>query len=236
MLSLERQREYRRRYAAHNPGWQPATHLYHDLVVTHLSPDARVLDLGCGRGGVMEELHPQAALTAGLDPDPASLREHRAPVIHRACGLAGALPYPNHSFDLVCSSWVLEHLPDAGLTFAEVARVLAPGGHFVFLTPNRRHPLIALNRALGWTQGRLVPWLYGRTPDDTFPAFYRANTPRAIKRQAAAAGMTLEALHLVEDPTYLAFNDLLFRWAIRLERVLPPSRRVHLVGDCALSG
>jgi SAM-dependent methyltransferase len=143
---------------------------------------------------------------AGLDPDQSSLHEHRALALRLACGLAEALPYADGSFDLLCCSWVLEHLPDPAHAFTEVVRVLAPGGHFVFLTPNRRHPLLLLNRALGWTQGRLVGRFYDRAEADTFPAFYRANTPAQIERLARATRLTRVSLRFVGDPTYLAFS------------------------------
>ena len=228
MLSLERQEAYRRRYAAMRPGWRPASHVYRDLVAERL-PGRRVLDLGCGRGGVLEELGAAASLAVGLDPDLRSLFEHRAAVVVRTCGTAEALPYHDESFDLVCCSWVLEHLPRPARVLREVARVLAPGGDLVFVTPNSVHPLLLLNRALGWTRGRLVERLYGRAEADTFPAFYRANRPARLRALAAQAGLALD-LVLVGDPTYLAFNEPLFRLACLLERLTPPPLRVHMVG------
>ena len=231
MLSLERQESYRRRYAAEHPGWRPATHVYRDRVAARLTPTARLLDLGCGRGGIVEELHDRAGWVVGIDPDMASLREHRLPSLPRACGWAGALPFPDGSFDLVCCSWVLEHLAEPERTVAEVARVLAPGGHFVFVTPNRRHPLLGLNRLLGWTRGRLIDRLYGRAEEDTFPALYRANTPARIRSLLGMAGLEVEVLIPIGDPTYLAFSEPLYRLACWLERLTPPSLRVHLVGE-----
>ena len=50
MLSLERQNELREAYRRANPGWRPATEVYADLVRGRLSGQARLLDLGCGRG------------------------------------------------------------------------------------------------------------------------------------------------------------------------------------------
>ena len=231
MLSLDQQEVYRRRYAGMCPGWRPSSHVYQDLVAAHLSPGTRVLDLGCGRGGVMERLHPRACFVAGLDPDLRSLREHRAAALALACGLAETLPYPDTAFDLVCCSWVLEHLPDPARVFAEVARVLAPGGCFVFLTPNAHHLLLLLNRALGWTQGWLVGRFYDRAEVDTFPAFYRANTLARIEQLARVAGLKRVSLRFVGDPTYMAFSGPLFRLTCLLERVTPPPLRVHLVGE-----
>ena len=234
MLSLERQEAYRRRYAGERPGWQPATHVYRDIIIDYLPSLRRVLDLGCGRGGIMELLHPQAGLAVGVDPDLISLREHRALALPRACGLAGRLPFSNDVFDLVCSSWVLEHLADPAAGFREVARVLRGGGHFVLVTPNRRHPLLAFNRALRWTGGRVVDWLYGREAEDTFPAFYRANTGQEIDGWAGEVGLRRVAFHRVGDPTYLAFNESLYRLACWWERLVPAALRVHLVGDYVL--
>jgi len=235
MLSLEQQERYRQRYAEMRSDWQPSSHVYRDLVAESLSPQVRQLDLGSGRGGVVEQLHGRAGATLGLDPDLGSLREHRSPhVVSLAQGRAAALPYADGSFDVVCCSWVLEHLSRPLDAFAEVGRVLAADGLFIFLTPNLRHPLLLLNRALRCTRGRLVDRLYDRAEPDIFPAFYRANTSERIKRLATAAGFERVEIQYISDPTYLAFNEPLFRLACLLEHLIPRSMYVHLVGVCAM--
>lgn len=232
MLSLERQERYRQRYAKMRAGWRPATHVYRDLVEASLHAGARALDLGCGRGGVMEQLEARTDFAVGVDPDFRSLRGHRAPQLSLTCGLAEALPYEDCAFDLVCCSWVLEHLRSPVPVVREVARVLRPGGRFVFLTPNIRHPLLRLNRALHWTEGVVVDRVYDRDEADIFPAFYRANSPARIRRLSREAGFEGLSAQCVADPSYLAFNEVLFRLASLLERFTPPSMRVHLVGQC----
>lgn len=231
MLSLDRQEALRERYARENVGWRPATHVYRDRVARWLSPASRLLDLGCGRGGIVEELHTRAGLVVGVDVDFRSLQRHRLSDLPRLCGEGACLPFSDAAFDVVCCSWVLEHLPDPAAVLAEVARVLRPGGRFVFLTPNRDHPLLILNRALRWTQGRLVHSLYGRAAADTFPALYRANRVRELTRLIDSAGLEAADIVLVGDPTYLAFNEAFYRFACVLERLLPRSRRVHIVGE-----
>lgn len=235
LLDLERQNACRRRYAAAHPGWRESGQIYEASVRQYVSLATRVLDVGCGRGGVIELLHGDVALAVGVDPDVTSLAEHRAP-IHRAGGLLEALPFPDESFDLVVCSWVLEHLAEPERALAEIGRVLVRGGHWVFLAPNGYHPLAWANRLLsvwGASQARLVSWLYGRAEADTFPAVYRANTRAGIHRLATDAGLWPVAFCTVGDPTYLAFNEPLFRLAAWLERLTPAGLKVHLIGDYA---
>jgi len=144
------------------------------------------------------------------------------------------LPFANASFDCVVASWVLEHLAAPQAVFAEVARVLRPGGRFVFLTPNVRHPLPRLARRLARAtalQARLVARVYGRTAADTFPVYYRANSPEALTQIAAQVGLALVQLELVEDPAYFVWHNAVLPFAMWLEFVLPPLWKVHLIGD-----
>ena len=69
MLTLDRQNALREAYRIMRPGWQPATERFAALVRTHLSPDSRILDLGCGRGGLVEQLNHPLAQIVGIDPD-----------------------------------------------------------------------------------------------------------------------------------------------------------------------
>jgi ubiquinone/menaquinone biosynthesis C-methylase UbiE len=226
-LSLERQNTYRAHYRAHHPGWRPSTEVYEELIRQRLRPGMCVLDLGCGRGGVLEQLGDAVSRPIGLDPDLSSLREHRLPDLPRAAASAEALPIQDCSVDILTCSWVLEHLSDPRAVFREIHRVLAPGGCFVFLTPNARSLIVVLNQLLRPFQRGLVPRLYGRKETDTFPVRYRANTPSRISALAGDAALQPELIRLVEDPSYLAFSPFLFRLSIALSRVTPP---VHLVG------
>jgi SAM-dependent methyltransferase len=232
MLSLDRQNEWRERYRAAHPGWRPATELYADLVRQQLTPQARVLDIGCGRGGLVEQLEHPLAQVVGIDPDWLSLHEHRL-ALPRVAAFSHDLPFAPETFDVAFASWVLEHLARPFLTFHSIARVLKPGGVFVFITPNGRHPLALLNKTmgrLGTLQGRLVAGLYGRSADDTFATHYRANSQHALAHLAAQTGLHLATLHTIPDPTYLAFNRLLFALMTRIEDALPGGRKIHLVG------
>jgi SAM-dependent methyltransferase len=233
MLPLDRQNRYRERYRHEHPGWRSSGDEFEALARGHLSPASRVLDLGCGRGGVMELLWREVRSAVGVDPDIVSLREHRAglPLV---CGWGEALPFGAERFDVVIGLWVLEHLPQPELALAGVRRVLAHGGHFLFLTPNADHPLLIANRfswAFPAVQRLLVPRLYGRSESDTFRVRYRANTRARLRQLAAATGFTIASQRTISDPTYLAFSEPGYRLSVWLERLLPPSRYVHMIGD-----
>src|SRR5258708_30389317 len=117
------------------PGWRTSGSQREAMVRGYATPEWSVLDLGCGRGGVVELVWRDVKLAAGLDPDAPSLTGHRAPGMPIVRGVAEHLPFASGSFDLVVSVWVLEHLKEPLTVFREVGRALVPGGHFVFLTP-----------------------------------------------------------------------------------------------------
>jgi len=235
VISLDRQNRYRELYARLWPGYRTSGQVYETLVRRCITPQTRVLDLGCGRGGIMELLADHVALPVGVDSDLASLVEYRVPAVRCAAALADALPFSDASFDLVLCSWVIEHLASPQAAFHEVARVLRTGGHFVFLTPNALNYVVLLNRLIpAWIQRHLVPRLYARAEADTFPVVYRANTRQKLDALLRQAGLRCEAFHLVGDPSYLALHKILFWVGVLLERVTDgrplQELKVHLVG------
>jgi SAM-dependent methyltransferase len=103
--------------------------------------DGRVLDAGCGGGGMPLSLADEARLVVGIDPFPRFTeagvrlgRERGFPHLHFALADGMALPFPDGSFDLVLSHAVIEHVADAPLYLRECARVLAPGGRVYLST------------------------------------------------------------------------------------------------------
>ncbi|MEK7311679.1 MAG: class I SAM-dependent methyltransferase [Chloroflexota bacterium] len=232
MLPLDRQSEYRRRYRVLHPNWQSSGDTFEQIVRESISSSTRLLDLGGGRGGLIEKIHAELDSATALDPDLPSLREHRVRTVRRICGLADALPFPANSFDLVTATWLLEHLSDPATVFSGIHRVLKPNGRFIFLTPNAFHPILIANRVsqiVPNLQRALIPRLYARAEADTFPVRYRANTERSLHALCRRVGLTLD-LRFIADPTYTAFNDPLFRLSVLVERFIPASFKIHLIG------
>ncbi len=101
----------------------------------------RVLDAGCGGGGMPLSLAEEAGEVVGIDPcnrfgDAAVrlARERRLGNLHFALADGMALPFGRAAFDLVLSHAVIEHVADAPLYLRECARVLAPGGRVYLST------------------------------------------------------------------------------------------------------
>jgi SAM-dependent methyltransferase len=102
--------------------------------VEHLT-GRRVLEVGCGAAQCARWLAAQGAQVVGLDLSLAMLR--RAGTRPPRPGLVQAdarrLPFADASFDLACSAYgAVPFVADPGTVMAEVARVLRPGGRWVF--------------------------------------------------------------------------------------------------------
>jgi SAM-dependent methyltransferase len=100
----------------------------------------RALENGCGVGMYVEHLAPLAGALIGLEYDfeRASVARQRSDRI--LCAAGERLPFPDHSFDLILSHEVLEHVQDDRLAVQEMARVLRHGGRMVIFAPNRGYP------------------------------------------------------------------------------------------------
>lgn len=97
------------------------------------SGQARVLEIGCGRG----QLQDAAPGYVGFDISLETGRGLKKPFV---CGAAEALPFTDQSFDMVMSFTVLEHLISPETALTEINRVLKKGGLLVLLAAWRVPP------------------------------------------------------------------------------------------------
>jgi SAM-dependent methyltransferase len=101
----------------------------------------RVLDLGCGSGIFTGMLRDWGAEVKGIDASDTlvEIARREQTGIEFVSGDAAELPYSDAEFDLVSSNLVVHYFDDLNPLFSNVARVLAPGGQFVF---SFHHPLM----------------------------------------------------------------------------------------------
>jgi len=186
-----------------------------------LPAGARVLDSGSGPGSwILQEQRSadgtRIGLLVGQDvycPDVT----HLDGFVLARCE---ALPFAAHSFDLVLAYNVIEHLPDPERAFREVARVLAPGGVFVFKTPAVHTPVFAVARLLPTRVHRRFKRGVGVEAEGVFPTYYRANSVRALERALSAAGLARDWLYTVDQTyAYCSQRRWTYVWGLRYSRL-----------------
>jgi SAM-dependent methyltransferase len=98
-----------------------------------------ILDLGCGDGHFASMAFDEPLFT-GIDPDEAMVREAKRRGVYRWPIVADAtrMPYGDETFPTVIANCVVEHIPDIEAVMAETARVLQPGGRFIFGVPSHK--------------------------------------------------------------------------------------------------
>ncbi len=119
-----------------------------DFARLELQPGERLLDLGCGEGRHSILAYLDAPIeVVGLDLSGEDLNTSQArfqefvdPDDHHRClnfvrGSGLSLPFPDHTFDVVVCSEVLEHIPDFEAVLDEIRRVLKPGGRIAVSVP-----------------------------------------------------------------------------------------------------
>ncbi len=151
--------------------------LIDDLEMQIIEPMARgkkVLEAGCGTGLILERLARVADEAVGFDLSPGMLEKAKERGLNAVLGSVTEIPFPDASFDLVCSFKVLAHVPEIGKALQEMARVTRPGGKMVLEFYNPRSIRYLAKRIAG-----PQPISEDRTEADVYT---RWDSPDAIRR------------------------------------------------------
>ncbi len=202
-------------------GWsdQDLTTGYHD----HLSPvtrqvigtlleaaavrhGVRVVDVATGAGYAAAAAE-RGAVAVGIDFSASQLalaRQHNPGVEFRD-GDAGALPFPDASFDAVISNFGMPHFPDPDAFLHEALRVLRRGGRIAFSTWAPPQECVGFGIIYGAVQAR------GRTdvPLPRGPDFFLFSDPDQCERSLRAAGFQSVAITKVPQVWRLSSPDRL---------------------------
>jgi ubiquinone/menaquinone biosynthesis C-methylase UbiE len=164
----------------------------------------RVLEVGVGTGLNLVCYPAAVERVVGIDPNPGMLalaarQAARAPhPVELAPGSAESLAFPDGSFDTVVSTLTLCSVESPAAALAEIHRVLAPDGRFLFL----EHGLADRPRVARW-QRRLTP-LQRRVGDG-------CHLDRDVRALVAASPLALAELAAGFDPKMPKLAGYLYR-------------------------
>jgi ubiquinone/menaquinone biosynthesis C-methylase UbiE len=210
-------------------------------------PYAKSLELGCGTGFFTLNLKLAGVIDEGsvtdLSPGMVEVAQRNA----RGLGFevegrvadAERLPYDDDTFDIVIGHAVLHHIPDLDQAFAEILRVLKPGGRFVFAgEPTQRGDYVArrLSRLTWWAATRVtrLPRLEGwRRPQAELDESSRAAALEAVVDIHTFAPDALEetARKAGAVEVRVATSELLaswFGWPVRTFECAVPKEKLGL--------
>lgn len=123
-------------YQNHENVWEdqgrPPQFIQYLAGVVAQAGSGRILEVGCGEGILLAAI--AGSHKSAIDISTRALRKtYERTGADGAVAIAERLPFANASFDTVVSVGVMEHYIDENAATSDIARVLAPGGHYVVL-------------------------------------------------------------------------------------------------------
>ncbi|MGA3046142.1 MAG: class I SAM-dependent methyltransferase [Terracidiphilus sp.] len=219
------------------PGFRGGTLPFLDLCTASIPRGAEILEIGAGAKNEITQMLSTLGTVTALDVDPDVLNNCDAARSMLFDGVA--FPIPDESFDACVSNWVLEHVADPVSHFREVARILRPGGVYLFRTPNLYHYVMLGSRLMPHSFHLVLANRLRRMSSDAhapWPTYYRANRPGRLKQLSLEAGLCPESLTMIEpEPAYGRAHVALFYPMMAYERIVNSTRlletfRVIIIG------
>ena len=179
----------------------------------------RVLDIGSGIGGVdalLVERH-GALEVVGVDVEEQLVDASRAYIDGRGLSdrisfelvVPGPLPFPDASFDAIFSKDAMVHIPDKAALYAEVLRVLKPGGRFIaadwLWAPGAEHSPVVK----AWLSAGPLSFAF-TTPDEAAEAMRQAGfvDVHVSDQRSALQLSNREEVKALEGPTLETLSSL----------------------------
>jgi SAM-dependent methyltransferase len=191
------------------------------------STDCRWLDIGCGTGAFSELILRRCApkSVAGIDPSQAQVEYARKLLPDATFQVADSmeLPFGENEFDFAASALVLHFIPDRAKAFAEMRRVLRPGGVVAGYTWKRTAttdfaPYVPMLRGVESVGGEAL-----RSP------LVPEGSRDGMRASLAAAGF--DDIAVTEIEVHQSFRDFDEYWEVQTLSFSPPGKSVARLND-----
>lgn len=228
-IAVSWQERYLERFYRQRPGWIDGTTEFHELCAERIETETSVLEIGAGPSNSTSaflanlggELH-----GVDIDPDVERNEALASATVTKDC----TLPFSDGSFKACVSNYVAEHIQDPEVHLEEVARVLAPGGVYIFRAPNVYHYIAVVSRLTPhWFHEAVANKLRGLSKEShaPYPTYYRMNSASQIHRLAKGAGLEVDEIRLIEkEPSYGCAAKPLFLLLMLYERLVNSTERL----------
>lgn len=164
-----------------------------------------VLDVGCGRGYLLQAMANEGLETHGFEVSDTAAAGLDPRVQLRVGNSLMDADYPDGRFDLIVLWHVFEHLPNPRETLEEIRRILKPGGRVAIAVPN-----------FASLQARIFgpAWFHLDLPRHLYHF-----TPQGLRRMATDAGLQ------VENERHFSLRQNPFGWLQSALNALDPNHR-----------
>ncbi|MBM3237114.1 class I SAM-dependent methyltransferase [Candidatus Poribacteria bacterium] len=170
---------------AHNASY---LHTYIELVSKYSKPGSKILEVGGGNGLAARLLNQLEYHIISTDISLFFLKDtqewNNEKLNYAVCD-ALDLPFKTGSFDVVCSSELIEHVLDAERALAEMARVVKKGGRIIIAGPNLCSPLLPFIDLLRMSVGGNGRPIWAETKQQAIKNIY-INFTRSLKKRFAS--------------------------------------------------
>jgi len=173
----------------------------------------KVLDVGCGNGYVLSKYAIEGAEVYGIDITQQGIDLCRQRFLHLdlkgdfRVADAQEIPFPDNTFDCVCSMGVLHHVPDTQKALDEIYRVLKPGGRLIVMFYHR-------NSAKYRFKYRVWSWFTGKSMQQLVNEFDGVGNPKGTVFSRTELRKMLHRFAEVKMHVgYLETRDLILRGA-----------------------
>lgn len=182
-----------------------------DFATDYLEPGNRVLDMGCGTGVYTFALREQGYYEVFLaDLSFKMLLQAQKKSLSNLVQADGEqMPFPDHFFDAIISTAMLEHVVDPGLILEEMLRITRPGGVLFLVTPNLDYYVRVAEKFMriikSWRQEEKIV----------------ANPERALYERLLSRDEIIRLLQH-DGIEFLKYQSIYFIYAKRMLTRLPP--------------